>query len=528
MSNAYDEHHYPTKAQPQLHPDNLYTTAFLRGYSPVPVETAKVLEIGCGNGLNLLPMAAEMPQAEFVGIDYAEMPIQIAKSLSQRFGLTNVRFHQADICDLADDFGEFDYVIVHGFYSWVPDQARDALWRVARGSLSPQGMMQVSYNALPGWYQTKWLREFCLFHVRSVENRDSQIQEAWKLIEELASMKDADNPFATVAAQTVEKGLATAIHDELAELNTPFYLHQVAERANEFSLRYVADAVPKFMAGLQHLPPGEKILVEYGGSDPVQSEQYEDFLSQRTFRQSVFTHQAHTPAAESFRDRLRHCWVNSTLRVGVPDEEGNRIYDSPRAMMGFHSTNPMLAALFEEVAAHDPGVVLLGEFSVRALAENPSWAGAILEEFWELAEDLARHGVLQTYSRDIPVSECLGERPRMAGITKWEALLGLPLTGLFHRSENFPDPLHRALAAVSDGTRTIPEICAHLAELMYTQWSTQSPGVNLLGMPLDLLSSQVFRQQPQLVGKREDLERFLVATVPVELERFRSAALLHK
>ena len=51
--------HYPT------HPDCLASVATLMGMAPADVSTARVLELGCGNGGNLIPMASVLPQARF-------------------------------------------------------------------------------------------------------------------------------------------------------------------------------------------------------------------------------------------------------------------------------------------------------------------------------------------------------------------------------------------------------------------------------------------------------------------------------
>ena len=41
----------------QTHPDRLATIALLYGMAPRPVDRCRVLELGCGDGSNLIPMA---------------------------------------------------------------------------------------------------------------------------------------------------------------------------------------------------------------------------------------------------------------------------------------------------------------------------------------------------------------------------------------------------------------------------------------------------------------------------------------
>ena len=47
-------------------------------------------------------------------------PTPVAEAL----GLTNVRLHQRDLRDGAAEFGEFEYIIAHGVYSWIPAAAQ--------------------------------------------------------------------------------------------------------------------------------------------------------------------------------------------------------------------------------------------------------------------------------------------------------------------------------------------------------------------------------------------------------------------
>ena len=55
--NPYDEVLYPGYPFAQAHPDRLGAMARLFGMNPAPVEACRVLELGCGDGGNLIPMA---------------------------------------------------------------------------------------------------------------------------------------------------------------------------------------------------------------------------------------------------------------------------------------------------------------------------------------------------------------------------------------------------------------------------------------------------------------------------------------
>src|SRR5437016_4335645 len=102
------------------HVDALAVTAALAGLRVAPVGRCRVLEIGCGVGGNLLPMAQALPQSTFVGIDLSGRQIAHAKRTAGGAELQNVRLEARSFTTVdAAGFGEFDYIIAHGIYSWV-------------------------------------------------------------------------------------------------------------------------------------------------------------------------------------------------------------------------------------------------------------------------------------------------------------------------------------------------------------------------------------------------------------------------
>ena len=125
QSTAYDALAYPSRVWPQTHPDRLATNATLFGMSPTPVDKCRVLELGCGDGTNLIAMAFSLPGSTFLGVDLAPTVIAKAKAEAKDLGLTNVEFHCADLLKWSPPEGTFDYIIAHGFYSWVPAPVRE-------------------------------------------------------------------------------------------------------------------------------------------------------------------------------------------------------------------------------------------------------------------------------------------------------------------------------------------------------------------------------------------------------------------
>ncbi|MBV8640508.1 MAG: class I SAM-dependent methyltransferase, partial [Verrucomicrobia bacterium] len=90
LQTAYDQVLYPSISFPQTHPGRLATVAFLRGMRPAPIDHCRVLELGCGAGRNLIPMAFHLPDSEFVGLDLARHPIDWGRAFVADLGLRNI------------------------------------------------------------------------------------------------------------------------------------------------------------------------------------------------------------------------------------------------------------------------------------------------------------------------------------------------------------------------------------------------------------------------------------------------------
>ncbi len=125
--DPYDSVAYLSLPNPDTHPDRMAAMAILHGLSPAPVEHCRVLEVACGDGANIIPMAYAIPTSEFVGFDLARLPIERGQARIRRLGLKNARIFDADVLDVGRELGQFDYIVAHGFFAWVPEPARDRL-----------------------------------------------------------------------------------------------------------------------------------------------------------------------------------------------------------------------------------------------------------------------------------------------------------------------------------------------------------------------------------------------------------------
>src|SRR5262249_16385673 len=150
-SRSYDALPYASEPFPSTHPALLGALARLFGIEAAPLNGARILELGCAVGGNIIPLAARHPDATLVGIDLSGARVAAAPAPLADLGLANIEVRCQGIDDLLDAAdAPFDYIICHGVYSWVPAVVRESILRICRQRLSARGVAIVSYNVLPG------------------------------------------------------------------------------------------------------------------------------------------------------------------------------------------------------------------------------------------------------------------------------------------------------------------------------------------------------------------------------------------
>ncbi|MGH9351306.1 MAG: methyltransferase domain-containing protein, partial [Terriglobia bacterium] len=190
---SYDEVLYPGFSFVQSHPDRLATQATMFGMTPAALESCRILELGCGDGANIIPVAFGLPHSRCLGIDLAARPIAIGQGVIDALGLKNIALRQMDMMDAGKDLGEFDYIIAHGIYSWTPPAVQDKLLAICSENLAPDGVAYVSYNAYPGGHIRQMMRRMMLYHTRNISDPMERVRNGLGFLQGLiASLKEPD------------------------------------------------------------------------------------------------------------------------------------------------------------------------------------------------------------------------------------------------------------------------------------------------------------------------------------------------
>ena len=297
-SSLYETVAYPPLIHPETHPDRMAVTARLLGLETASPESCRVLDLGCGIGSNLIAMAELLPKSRFIGIDLAENQVRDGQATAARLGLANIEFRQADIMDLKDGFDEFDYIIAHGVYAWVPVPVRQKMLRLIRGNLAPRGIAYVSYAAYPGAYPMQAVRDIMLYRTRDVRDTETRAKVARDFIAFLAAsfapeaglfgefVRQYAGSFLGREGAPEPHVLASLTHDELAEINEPVYFHEFAAKAEAAGLQYLAEVDLRGSTPIGLRPETVEALGSFP-RDLIETEQYLDFIRNRGFRRTL-------------------------------------------------------------------------------------------------------------------------------------------------------------------------------------------------------------------------------------------------
>ncbi len=289
-STPYDDMPYESYPYPQSSPSHLKTIGTLFGMTPPALETARVLELGCAAGGNLIPFGAMYPKSHCVGVDLSKVQIEQGQEQIKKLGLKNVELKTMSITDVDTSMGKFDYIITHGVFSWVPDFVREKMLEICGSMLTDNGIAYISYNTLPGWNMVRSIREMMMFHSSGFQDDKDKVQQARLLLQFLKDGTEAQKtPYAEFLKAEADL-LANQPdhyirHEHLEDNNHQMYFSEFMTHAMKHKLQYLGDASISSMY-LGNLPPkvSEK-LAEI--KDIVRVEQYMDYFTNRRFRSTM-------------------------------------------------------------------------------------------------------------------------------------------------------------------------------------------------------------------------------------------------
>jgi len=318
ISSSFDALPYRHGAIPATHPARFGAIARLLGHGAVPPDHCRVLELGCGEGFNLLPLAERFPASQFVGVDFSAVQIGVGEEACRAAQIGNARLVCADLRKFEPEAAAFDYVIAHGVYSWVSDEVKDRLLKLCAHALAPKGVAYVSYNVHPGWGLLGSLRAIVRAELARVPDPQAHVRQLLPALQR--AFAGQETPYARLMSEALAsmqaKPEALLFHDELEVVNDPVTFLDFTTHAAAHGLHYLAEA--DFAAlPLDHLPPAAQTEIAGLGVDFFRGQQLLDLLGNRQFRASLLTRSAASPSPASGLDAavIAECAVGLHLRA---------------------------------------------------------------------------------------------------------------------------------------------------------------------------------------------------------------------
>jgi methyltransferase-like protein/2-polyprenyl-3-methyl-5-hydroxy-6-metoxy-1,4-benzoquinol methylase len=453
--------------------------ARLFGLPAADPTRARVLELGCADGTNLLPMAEQFPGTTFLGLDASKVQIAVGLEAIAASGLKNIELRQQDILNFPASEGKFDYIIAHGVFSWVPDAVREKILAICAAHLTENGVAYISYNALPGWNMRRSLRDMMLFHTKHLADPKAKVQQARALLEFITeSVPTENNAYGQMLRSEwgYMKGEADnfLLHDILGAENTPFYFHDFIDSAERHGMKYLGEPnISEMLA--TNFPDKISGTLAQLNKQIVAQEQYMDFIRNRSFRQTLLCrvniairrNLAPANLTEfAFRSHLRNATGPIELVPGVP------VGFSTASGAQISSTDAFVKAIFWTLLeTRGVTAISFGDLLKKVRSLSRSFLGEVPWNRDQIDEEtlqtnllnLLAKGFVDIYAEPVKIRADVPAKPEVGALVRYQALQNRHITNRLHQSVPADLPSRYVIAAC-DGTRTHDEILSELME----------------------------------------------------------------
>ena len=434
------------------------------GLTPPDVARCRVLELGCAAGGNLIPMAFNHPDSAFVGIDLSQRQVDDGHDAIRALGLRNLTIAHASILDVDGAWGDFDYILCHGVFSWVERPVQDKILEIVRDRLTANGVAYVSYNTYPGWHMREMVRHMMQYHAGRFEESAEQIEQARALLDFLAaSVSPDDGAYGQLLSRELERIRQASdsylFHEQLEQNNRPLYFHQFMDRAERFALKYLSEAsLSDMLTSLLPAPVAETL--ERISPDILHLEQYMDFVRNRQFRQTLLCHREQQPR-RALRPALMQDLLLSCSAVADPairDLSRGTAMVFTKGTQTASATLPASKAALTVLTEHWPEALGVDDLFAAALDLAAPYLGEIsaADARDQIMGDLFRclmHGIVNAHTARPRCVRTVSEAPRAHPLAAWQAGRAEPVVNAHHHVFQF-EPLSVEVLKLADGRRS--------------------------------------------------------------------------
>jgi len=459
IAARYDELPYRSEPHRRSHPARIAMIAQLLGLTPPPPMSARILEIGCASGGHIIPLAAQYPDARFVGLDLSMAQIASGLARVDRLGLVNIELIRGDLVDFPARLDKFDYILCHGVYSWAPIEVRAAIQSLIAANLAPAGIAYVSYNVLPGWRLTQALRDVLRSSVRHLPDLASKVAGARTVLALLRGWKGEKELYKVSLCRVAAKLDAMPdfylAHEYLEEINEPQTFGEFVEEAAQAGLAYLGDLDLWMTLPENFEPEVRRLLNETCGDALLPTEQMIDVLLGRQFRRSLLVHEAVAPRVSRELDRSRIEGLNFLGRL-VPDEassSSNVWTFLGRDNRKLSVSAPSARAALEALSRAYPASVTLDELVEACHVPGPESVQETRDRIAHLMFVTLTGGLIDARVDPVRAASEIDALPRATRHCRIDALAGESAVATLTHDPYFVNDSERFLLPLLDGTR---------------------------------------------------------------------------
>lgn len=260
-----------------------------------PPTTLTACELGFGQGLSVNIHAAAS-NTQWYGTDFNPSQAGFAQELATVSG-SNAKLYDQAFADFAarPDLPDFDYIGVHGIWSWISDENRAIMADFIKRKLKVGGVLYISYNTLPGWASFAPIRHLMTEHAEVIGAEGhgivNRINGALEFTEKLL----ATNPtYARANAQVADRfkklkdqNRHYLAHEYFNRDWHPMYIATMADWLQPAKLSYACSAHLLDHIDAINLSADQQTLLQEI-PDPMFRESVRDFMINQQFRRDYW------------------------------------------------------------------------------------------------------------------------------------------------------------------------------------------------------------------------------------------------
>lgn len=271
--------------------------AVINGYSPrnLAVEFS-YCELGCGKGVTSIVLASTHSRARFFACDLNPAHIRGARGMAESGEVRNVTFFERGFEEMGrESLPAFDFITLHGVWSWVSDEVRNEICAFIEKKLKSGGLVMLSYNAMPGWAHIEPIRRMMHAYANNlVGSSIEKAHQAYGYVRFLADNKAGYFVTNPAAVQHLESVAAAdqryVVHEYMTPHSDPFYFSDVADSMRRIGLAFAGSMAPIQNYPAQSVPAQFRSLMSTARNRMV-LETHRDFISNMRFRYDLYAAQ---------------------------------------------------------------------------------------------------------------------------------------------------------------------------------------------------------------------------------------------